>query len=98
MPRRASTRRSPTNGLPNIAATCWITAARSPIFSAAAITIWVIWLAVYTGVPAKPAANWLIRLQKLRGALPDLPADAATIAEAKALLTRLGTARQALSA
>ncbi|MFG5779390.1 hypothetical protein ACFIQF_20205 [Comamonas sp. J-3] len=26
-------------------------------FSAAAITIWVIWLAVYTGVPAKPAAN-----------------------------------------
>ena len=48
--------------------------------------------------PAEPAANWLIRLQKLRGALPDLPADAATIAEAKALLTRLGTARQALSA
>lgn len=26
-------------------------------FSAAAITIWVIWLAVYTGIPAKPAAN-----------------------------------------
>ncbi|GAB2826689.1 UDP phosphate-alpha-4-amino-4-deoxy-L-arabinose arabinosyl transferase [Comamonas piscis] len=26
-------------------------------FSAAAITIWVIWLAVYTGTPAKPAAN-----------------------------------------
>ncbi len=25
--------------------------------SAVAITIWVIWLAVYTGVPAKPAAN-----------------------------------------
>ncbi len=26
-------------------------------FSAAAITIWVIWLAVYTGYPPKPAAN-----------------------------------------
>ena len=48
--------------------------------------------------PSKPAANWLIRLQNLHGALSDLPADTATIAEAQALLTRLGAARQALSA
>lgn len=47
---------------------------------------------------SKPAANWLIRLQNLHGALPDLPADDATTAAAAALLARLREARQAFSA
>ncbi len=48
--------------------------------------------------PQKPAPSWLIRLENLSAAIPDLPADAALIAEARGLLARLRTARQAVSA
>ena len=48
--------------------------------------------------PAKPAANWLIRLQNLQCGLGELPADPATLAEAAALLARLREARQGVSA
>ncbi|MBA4491222.1 MerR family transcriptional regulator [Paracoccus sp. S1E-3] len=48
--------------------------------------------------PTRPTANWLIRLQNLRDALPDLPADDATTAAAATLLARLRAGRQAISA
>jgi len=68
-------------------------------FSACALVIWVVWLAMHTGVPAKPAAN-VARLAP--GFVAEfsltlfLPALAATLAWLALVAWRVGRHRQAL--